>query len=186
MEVAGFHLGIDVVTPCNAMKRRNMFHETDETLHVTNWEKWQPKREREEVSTDRVRKYRDKQKQTLSNDETHVTPCNASETHVTPRVDKRREDIEPSDFDIFWKAHPKKVGKAETRKAWDAMKINGEFPQIMEALERQKLSKKWQDGFILDPVRWVKGRRWEDDLASQTVIEETKEERHARLMRAAT
>ena len=42
------------------------------------------------------------------------------------------------------------------------MKINGEFPKILEALERQKLSKKWKEGFILDPVRWVKGKRWED------------------------
>ena len=68
----------------------------------------------------------------------------------------------PANFAELWKAYPKKVGKAETLKAWKAMKINGEFPQIMEALERQKLSKKWQEGFILDPVRWVKGRRWED------------------------
>ena len=51
VEVASFHLGIDVVTPCNAMKRRNLFHETDGTLHVSNWDKWQPSREREDVST---------------------------------------------------------------------------------------------------------------------------------------
>jgi len=68
----------------------------------------------------------------------------------------------PDNFAQLWKAYPKKVGKSETLKAWKAMKINGEFPKILEALERQKLSKKWKEGFILDPVRWVKGKRWED------------------------
>lgn len=92
-EVVSFHLGIDVETPCNALKRRRMLHETGETLVVCNWDKWQPKRERDDVSTDRVKKFRDKQKQALTDSNANETPCNANETKVTPREEKRREDI---------------------------------------------------------------------------------------------
>ena len=84
-EVMTFHLGIDCVTPCNAMKRRGLLHETGEMLHVVNWEKRQPKRERDDNSTDRVRSWRESKK----ND---VTPCNAMQHHETPRGDKSRGD----------------------------------------------------------------------------------------------
>ena len=92
-EVVSFHLGIDAVTPCNAMKHRNMLHETDGTLTVLNWGKWQPKRERDDNSTGRVREFRSKQKQALTDCNADETPCNASETNVTPREEKRREYI---------------------------------------------------------------------------------------------
>ena len=90
-EVAEFHLGIDAVTPCNAMKRRGMLQETDGALVVCNWDKWQPKREREDNSSERVRKHRELKKQLVNDCENHVTPCNANETQVTPREEKIRE-----------------------------------------------------------------------------------------------
>lgn len=78
---------------------------------LSGWEKRQPKREREETSTDRVRKYRESKKSANSNDgvtdcetpcnanETHVTPGNANETHETPRLDEMRgEEIEKEDI----------------------------------------------------------------------------------------
>lgn len=87
-EVMSFHLGIDVVTPCNAMKRRGMLHETNGVLCVTNWEKWQPARERNDDSSERVAKHRAIKKQALTKNGGVVTPGNASVTTVTPREDK--------------------------------------------------------------------------------------------------
>ena len=94
-EVMSFHLGIDCVTPCNAMKRRGLLHETDEMLHVANWEKRQPKRERNDNSTERVRACRERKKE-------DVTPCNAMKRQETPRLDKKRIDKTylPDDFSI--------------------------------------------------------------------------------------
>jgi hypothetical protein len=93
-EVASFHLGLDVVTPCNAMKRRGMLHETDGVLFVSNWAKRQVKREREDDSTGRVQKHRHLKKQQLTEVEVDETPCNATQRHETPREDKSREDID--------------------------------------------------------------------------------------------
>ncbi|MGC1550814.1 MAG: hypothetical protein WA777_20010 [Rhodanobacter sp.] len=57
-------------------------------LQLSAWEKRQPKREREgDDSTERVRKHRAGKKGVSSG-----TPCNASETQETPRVEKSREE----------------------------------------------------------------------------------------------
>lgn len=166
-EVVSFHLGIDVETPCNAMKRRKMLHETDGTLTVLNWSKWQPKRERDDNSTSRVREFRNKQKQALTERNDNETPCNASETQVTPREDKRREDKtitqSPSGFADFWSAYPKKVGKGAAEKAWD--KAKADLSLVLAAIKTQASSDQWRkDGgqFIPNPATWITQRRWED------------------------
>lgn len=155
-EVVSFHLGIDVVTPCNAMKRRKMLHETDETLVVCNWDKWQPKRERDDVSTDRVKKFRDKQKQRLTECNATETPCNATETNVTPRVDKIREDKSITQDKPARKksdAHPLpedfipnetcKTLASELGVSWE-----GELPKFRDHhLQKGTLGKDWNAGF---------------------------------------
>lgn len=53
---------------------------------IVNWEKRQPKRERDDDSANRVKAYRERQKQTSKATCDDVTPCNAmkhDETHVT-------------------------------------------------------------------------------------------------------
>jgi hypothetical protein len=54
---------------------------------VTAWDKRQPKRERpDDDSSQRVQRLREAQR--------HVTPCNATDSHVTPRLDEIRVDKE--------------------------------------------------------------------------------------------
>lgn len=163
-EVLAFHLGIDVVTPCNAMKRRGLLHVTDGVLYVTKWDDRQPKREREDSSADRVKKHRANKKQTLTNSESHVTPCNASVTQETPRLEKIREykTIPPnSRFAEFWEAYPKKVGKKKTLEIWRAKKLDSLADSILSGLGEYKSLCK--PGYILDPERFLKNERWTDE-----------------------
>jgi uncharacterized protein YdaU (DUF1376 family) len=46
-----------------------------------------------------------------------------------------------SDFDIFWQAYPKKVGKEAARKAWN--KIRPNLQDVLKTLAWQKESKQW-------------------------------------------
>lgn len=56
---------------------------------IASWEKRQPKRERDDdKSTERVRAFREKQRQ--------ETPGNATERQETPRGEESREDLKPS------------------------------------------------------------------------------------------
>ncbi len=86
---------------------------------------------------------------------------------------EQKQPLADARFDEFWSAYPKKVGKTESLAAWKKAKINGEFPEILKAIEAQKAAyiaengpqtgvKKWK--FLPDPVRWIKNRRWEDEI----------------------
>lgn len=155
-DVISFHLGIDVETPCNAMKRRNMLHETGETLLICNWDKWQPKRERDDVSTARVQKFRDKQKQALTSGNIVETPCNANETNVAPREDKSREDKSISQDKPARKkstAHclpddflPNDACRALALEL--GVSVEGELPKFRDHhLQKGTLGKDWNAGF---------------------------------------
>ena len=87
----------------------------------------------------------------------------------------RTEPHQPADepplqerrFAEFWKAYPKKVGKASCQKAWLKLKPTAElFAHIMGALADQKESDQWKrEGgrFIPNPLTWLNQGRWDDE-----------------------
>lgn len=81
-------------------------------------------------------------------------------TSDAPTLQERR-------FAEFWKAYPKKVGKAGCLKAWKKLKPTAElFDQIMATLETQKKSEQWtREGgrFIPNPLTWLNQGRWDDE-----------------------
>ena len=74
-----------------------------------------------------------------------------------------REDA----FDLFWEAYPRKVGKADARKAFK--KAKAPLETILSAIERQKQSEQWQKNggqYIPNPSTWLNQGRWDDELPS--------------------
>jgi hypothetical protein len=68
-----------------------------ETGRISSWDKRQPKRERDDSSTERVRAYRAKKAgiDSIGNaNDSHVTPRNAMERQETPRGEEIREEIQ--------------------------------------------------------------------------------------------
>ncbi len=102
-------------------------------------------------------------------------------TTPLPREEKNREEkntknpptpqggFDPTAFDQFWRAYPKKTKKADALKAWKKLKPDGELiDQILRAVEAHKKSGQWirDDGqYIPNPATWINGNRWEDELA---------------------
>lgn len=84
------------------------------------------------------------------------------------REEKRREEQVHPQFDVFWKAYPKKVAKPDALKAWQKAKIvNGDFERVMTALDRYKQSGQWtkdEGKFIPHPSTWLNKRRFDDEL----------------------
>ena len=79
-------------------------------------------------------------------------------------------------FGEFWRHYPRKVAKAEARKAWARMLPP--VDKILEALKWQKGQEQWQrDGgqFIPYPASYLRGERWED--SPEVEIEAPKVER---------
>ena len=85
------------------------------------------------------------------------------------KVNKTKASPAEEPFEQFWKAYPNKWDKGKTKTAWEKIfkrKIS-ERPQlyeILEALEAQKKSERWQDkNYIPHPTTWLNQSRWLDD-----------------------
>ena len=82
------------------------------------------------------------------------------------RPDKRNPDILPL-FDRFWGAYPRKVSKADARKAFAKLNPDAALVEdMLRALDWQKSLPEWtKDGgqFVPYPATWLNARRWEDE-----------------------
>jgi len=72
-----------------------------------------------------------------------------------------------SDFDTFWAAYPRKIAKAEARKAWaQTEQIRPPLEKLLAAILSASKSEQWtkQGGsFIPHASTWLRGERWEDE-----------------------
>lgn len=84
---------------------------------------------------------------------------------------KRKEDRRASggytdEFNQFWAAYPKKVGKGA---AMALFKKQGQpLEACLAALEWQVKSKSWQEGYIPNPETYLRQRRYEDEPEVKT------------------
>lgn len=73
-------------------------------------------------------------------------------------------------FETFYKAYPRKVGKANVEKWFTKNKPNDElFELIMRKLEMFKKSPDWfknNGQFIPYPTTWLNQKRWEDEIST--------------------
>lgn len=96
----------------------------------------------------------------------------------TRREEKREEEIRRDqphssaapkgvrDFDLFWKAFPRKVGKASASKAWRKLNLDAESNKILAAIRRCKDSEQWRKErgqFIPHPATWLNRGGWDDE-----------------------
>ena len=69
------------------------------------------------------------------------------------------------DFDVFWKAYPRKEAKADATKAWVSPKIKINLAVILKAIEAKKATGAWDDtAYIPLPASWLRGERWNDEI----------------------
>lgn len=98
------------------------------------------------------------------------------EKENSPSESKRKDEDDL--FDQFWSAYPRKTGKQDAMKAWKSLKVDAALAaDIMTGLSAWKGSDQWNrdDGkYIPYPARWLRGRRWEDEVPSRPVYSSSK------------
>lgn len=75
---------------------------------------------------------------------------------------------QPSDFDTFWAAYPRKKNKEYARKAFAKAIKDTDIETILDALSKQKQSHDWQKAngqYIPYPASWLNAHKWEDEDA---------------------
>ena len=87
-----------------------------------------------------------------------------------------------SEFDEFWRAYPRRVAKAEARKAWaQTESIRPPIGEVIAAIRRS--ATQWTDiRFVPHPATWLRGERWDDEV---TFIDAPKSAFMARLQEQA-
>lgn len=82
-----------------------------------------------------------------------------------------KDDLDTQRFESFWQMYPNKKAKANARKAWDKLKVDGTlYTEIMRGLTLHRKSRDWikDDGqFIPHPASWLNGKRWEDEFEKE-------------------
>lgn len=82
-----------------------------------------------------------------------------------------KDDLDTQRFESFWSVYPKKIAKANARKAWNKLKVDGPlYTEIMKGLTLHKKSRDWikdEGQFIPHPATWLNGRRWEDEVEQE-------------------
>jgi hypothetical protein len=108
----------------------------------------------------RQKEYRERRKLRESNVNSDVT----SDITSDRREEKRREENNTNDqFEIFYKAYPRKVAKPNALKAW--LKKKPDLQVVLKSLESYKKSKGWENKeFIPHPATWINGERWADEV----------------------
>lgn len=97
-------------------------------------------------------------------------PGSSESAPVTPLAVPPRSPARTAysdDFERFWDAYPKRIGKSDAFRAW--VKIAPDEP-LMEkmgaAIQRGRLSKQWRDDdgkYIPSPSTFLNQGRWDDD-----------------------
>ncbi len=137
-------------------------------ITLINWHIYQNTNARGEQLTDSQRTTNEhnqinkklKKQESAHFPQTELLTSPANETSV------QGKKTDTTNFDAFWQAFPRKVGKRDALKAWNSLQKQKTLPELstlLEAIERQGRSKQWQEvKFIPHPSTWLNGERWAD------------------------
>jgi len=68
-------------------------------------------------------------------------------------------------FETFWQAYPRRVAKAEARKAYDKAIKTVSHQTIMDGVQRYAVyTQSTEHRFIKHPASWLRAECWEDEL----------------------
>jgi hypothetical protein len=80
-------------------------------------------------------------------------------------------------FDHLWSVYPKKVGKGQARKAFNAALRKADYDKIHSALiDYVKASTGKDKKYLPHLSTWLNGERWDDELQEQSLQDMTSEQ----------
>ncbi len=81
------------------------------------------------------------------------------------------DTMSQEDFERFWAEYPKKEDKKKAMKKFLQLK-SSLLPIILDAIKRNKaFNRKWKEGYIKNPLTWINGENWNDEIQTQTTNE---------------
>lgn len=113
----------------------------------------------------------------LANVPGHSDTDTEANTNLSSLQSEEGKESEKGEFEAFWKAYPRKVGKKAALKSYHAQPDLPSIDVLLTAITMQKASPQWaKDGgqFIPHPATWLNRGQWADvpTETKPTVFEE--------------
>lgn len=70
-----------------------------------------------------------------------------------------------SSFNQFWNAYPKKTDKKSCEIKWKSKNLDASVDKILAFIEKAKDTDRWKKGYVKNPLTFLNGENWEDDLS---------------------
>lgn len=105
-------------------------------------------------------------------DVTSITVQNSTEHNYNPPIPPKPSAVsragrgsvcDDPDFEKFWQAYPRKIGKGQARRAWATALKKTKADHIISAISCQKFDP--CERFQPHPATWLNGERWLDEQA---------------------
>ncbi len=169
----------------NTFASFGMIEIENDIISVLNWNKHQNIEGMEKIrEQNKIRQanYRDRKK--LENSNVISRDSNGTDKNKNKiRIDKdknNKEEYNPSDdFGLFWEAYNKKENKKKCIDKYKLLYKKKQLPEIKKHIEIIKSwhkTDKWKGGFQPNPLTWLNGERWEDELPIEKPVQQEKEE----------
>lgn len=146
-----------------AMESRQMIDFDDGMFHITNWDKYQSVEGMEKIrEQNRLRKanQRERQKQLKLEAATAVP--------ALPEPNESKQSAMDRRFERWYKVYPKKVGRGAAERAFAKYKPDDQLTDTMiQAVEAQKQTRQWKEGYIPNPATWLNQKRWLDEVEEE-------------------
>lgn len=95
----------------------------------------------------------------------HFPPIKTQKTYKTMDGQKTAEEIDGA-FGIWWDTVPRKVGRADARKAYGKALVKATARTLFDGMRSYKalvVGDARDPKFIMHPATWLNGEHWEDD-----------------------
>jgi hypothetical protein len=85
------------------------------------------------------------------------------------RIRRRKEEEKEieKEFNQFWESYKKKQKRKDCEKKYHILYSKNKLPKIIEhinIIESWHKTDKWKDGYQPDPLTWLNGERWNDEI----------------------
>jgi hypothetical protein len=114
--------------------------------------------ERSRNKTEKGKKAKNEERNTPDRDRTRTQNTQANQ-------EQEPEGSLKPDFERFWKAYPRKVGRPKAFDSW--CRLKPPLEQVLTAIEKRKRSVEWTKDsgrFIPHPTKWLDEERWTDEV----------------------
>ena len=93
--------------------------------------------------------------------------ASAKQVLASANIEEKRRGEYTDEFELFWKLYSKPVGKVNTFKEWNKLKPNAELIKIITEKAKEQAIAIAEPKFRKDAERWIRDRRWEDEIITK-------------------